>query len=53
MDKTGAPFAALRKRLGDEAWAAAMQRMLAAVRRSVPPTGIDFSAEAMLMSGTR
>jgi len=53
MGNTGAPFAALRKRLGEEAWAVAWQRTLAAVRRSVPPTGIDLSAEAMLMSGTR
>jgi ubiquinone/menaquinone biosynthesis C-methylase UbiE len=51
--KTGAPLVALRKRLGEEAWDAVWQRMLAAVRRSVPDTGIDLAAEAMLMCGTR
>lgn len=53
MLKTGAPLVMLRKRLGEEAWAAARQRMLAAVSRHVPATGIDLPAEAMLMTGTR
>lgn len=53
MVKSSAPMVMLRKRLGEEAWAAAWQRMLAVVSRDIPATGIDLSAEAMLMSGTR
>jgi ubiquinone/menaquinone biosynthesis C-methylase UbiE len=53
MVETGAPLALLRKRLGEQAWTGLMARMLAAVRRSIPAAGMDVSAEAMLMSGTR
>lgn len=53
MAKTGAPFAMVRKRLGEEAWAAAQQRMLEAVRWRIPATGADLEAEAILTSGTR
>lgn len=53
MVNTGAPFPLLRKRLGEEAWGTALQRMLEAVRRRVPDSGMDLPAEAMLMSGTR
>jgi ubiquinone/menaquinone biosynthesis C-methylase UbiE len=50
---TGAPFALLRKRIGEQAWAGVWQRLLEAVRRRIPADGADLSAEAMLMSGTR
>jgi ubiquinone/menaquinone biosynthesis C-methylase UbiE len=53
MAKTGAPFAMLRKRLGEDAWAAAWQRILESVRRRIPATGMDLAAEALLTSGTR
>lgn len=48
MARTGAPFAALKKRLGDEAWAAAEQRLLEGVRRRLPSAGADLPAEAMI-----
>jgi hypothetical protein len=50
---TGAPIALLRRRLGEQAWSEAYGRMLEAVRRRIPATGMDVSAEAMLTSGTR
>jgi ubiquinone/menaquinone biosynthesis C-methylase UbiE len=53
MIRTGAPFAALKKRLGPEAWAAAEQRLLAAVRERIPQHGTDLAAEALFTSGTR
>jgi ubiquinone/menaquinone biosynthesis C-methylase UbiE len=53
MERTGAPFAALKKRLGPEAWPAAAQRLLEAVRRRVPAQGAQLSAEALLTTGTR
>ena len=53
MVRTGAPFAALKKRLGPEAWAAAQQRLLAAVRRQLPAHPSELSAEALLTTGTR
>jgi len=53
MERTGAPFAMLKKRLGEEGWAAATRRLLEAVRRRIPAGGVDLAAEAMLTSGTR
>lgn len=53
MERTGAPFASLKARMGEAAWTSAFERMLAAVRRHVPATGTDLAAEAMILSGTR
>ena len=53
MGRTGAPFAALRKRLGEEAWTAAEQRLLEGVRRRIPATGADLPAEALLTSAVK
>ncbi len=53
MGRTGAPFAALRKRLGEEAWAEAEQRLLAAVRRRIPQAGATLTAEALLTTGVK
>jgi len=53
MERTGAPFAALKKRLGAEGWAAASQRLLDAVRRRLPAHPTALSAEALFTTGTR
>lgn len=53
MERTGAPFAMLRKRLGAEGWAAAQQRMLESLRRRIPASGLELAAEALLTSGMR
>jgi hypothetical protein len=53
MIRAGAPFAALKKRLGPEGWAAAEQRLLAGVRERIPEHGTQLSAEALFTSGTR
>ena len=53
MARSGAPFIALKKKLGDEAWAQAETRLLDAVRRRMPAGGADFPAEAILTVGTR
>jgi hypothetical protein len=53
MERTGAPFAALKKRLGREAWTAASQRLLAAVRNRLPAHPTELSAEALFTTGTR
>ncbi|HJV95891.1 MAG TPA: methyltransferase domain-containing protein, partial [Albitalea sp.] len=53
MERAGAPFVALRKKLGAEAWAQAEVRLLAAVRRRIPDGGVDLAAEAILTMGIR
>ena len=53
MERTGAPFAMLKKRLGPEGWAAAMSRMVEALRPRIPVGGVDLAAEALITSGTR
>jgi ubiquinone/menaquinone biosynthesis C-methylase UbiE len=50
--RSGAPFAAMRKKIGEEAWAGVHARILEAVRKRI--TGpMDLSAEAILTTGTR
>lgn len=50
--RSGAPFAAMRRKLGEEAWGAIRARLVEAVRKRIPgPT--DLSAEAILTSGIR
>jgi hypothetical protein len=51
--RTGAPFAALRKRLGEAAWQAHEQRLREAIARRIPASGMELAAEAMLTTGTR
>jgi SAM-dependent methyltransferase len=52
IERSGAPFAALRQKLG-AGWQEAQARLLEVVRRSVPPTGVELGAEAILTRGTR
>jgi ubiquinone/menaquinone biosynthesis C-methylase UbiE len=51
MARSGAPLVALKKKLGDAAWAETEKRLLAAIRRQVPEGGIDLPAEAILTVG--
>lgn len=51
--RTGGPFPALRKRIGEEAWQALVARLRQAAARRVPATGMDLAAEAMMTCGTR
>lgn len=53
LERGGAPLVALRKQLGEDAWAAAHQRMLHSLRRKIPEGGADLTAEAILTSGAR
>jgi ubiquinone/menaquinone biosynthesis C-methylase UbiE len=53
MVRTGAPFAAMRGRLGEAGWASLMERMLTLLRRSIPDGGADLGAEGLLTTGTR
>ena len=48
-----APCALLRKKIGEDAFQAAMGRLLEALRRRIPASGADLSAEAILTIGTR
>jgi ubiquinone/menaquinone biosynthesis C-methylase UbiE len=52
MVRTAAPFAVMRKRIGEEAWQGVMQRLKDALARRLPATGADLSAEALLTVGT-
>ena len=53
MERSGAPFAMLKKRLGEEGWAKASARLLDAVRRRIPEGGMELGGEAILTLGTR
>jgi SAM-dependent methyltransferase len=53
MERSGAPFVALKKKLGEEGWKTARLRFLEAVRRHIPEGGIELGAEAVLTSGMR
>lgn len=53
MLRSGAPFAVLKKKLGEEAWKAATARMLEALVGRFPAGGADLGAEAIFTLGTR
>ncbi len=53
MERSGAPFAALKKRLGEEAWAAAHERLLEGVTRRLAEGPADLAAEAIMTCGIR
>ncbi len=53
MERAGAPFAMLKKRLGEEGWTKASVRLLEALRRRIPEGGADLGAEAILTWGER
>lgn len=47
MERGGAPFAALRKKLGDEKWALVQRQLLEGVQRRIPAGGAEYSAVAL------
>jgi SAM-dependent methyltransferase len=52
LERTAAPFAMLKRKLGDQAWAAVAEKVLGIVHTRLPgPT--DLSAEAIFTKGTR
>jgi SAM-dependent methyltransferase len=53
MIRSGAPFALMKQKLGDEAWGAARGRMLESVRKRFPGPSVDLTAEAILTLGAR
>jgi SAM-dependent methyltransferase len=53
MERSGAPFAALRKKLGEAAWQEAFARLVEGVRRRLAELGPELSGEAILTIGTR
>ena len=53
LARSGAPFVALKTRLGDEAWTQTELRLIEAIRSRVPEGGMDLPAEALLTFGTR
>lgn len=48
MERGGAPFAALRKKLGEEKWKVAHKRFFAAVEKRIPKDGIDLRALSII-----
>jgi SAM-dependent methyltransferase len=53
MERSGAPFVMLKKKLGEEGWARTSARFLEAIRRHIPEGGIELGAEAILTLGVR
>jgi ubiquinone/menaquinone biosynthesis C-methylase UbiE len=51
--RSGAPFAIMKKKMGEEAFAAVRSKIVDAVRKRLPEGGADLSAEAILTVGTR
>jgi ubiquinone/menaquinone biosynthesis C-methylase UbiE len=53
MATSGAPLVALRKKIGEEAWARVEAKVLDALKRTIPEGGTDLAAESILTVGTR
>jgi len=53
MERSGAGFAALRKKIGEEKWPNVQARLLEAVRKRIPEGGVELAAEAILSVGSR
>jgi len=53
MERSGAGFTMLRKRIGEQAWPEVQARLQAAIARRIPDGGIDLPAEAILSVGAR
>ena len=53
MERSGAGFAALRKRIGEERWPGVYARLFEAVRKRIPEGGVELAAEAILSVGSR
>jgi hypothetical protein len=53
MERSGAGFAMIRKKIGEQAWPAFHKRLVDVIARRVPASGCDLSAEAILSVGSR
>ncbi len=53
MERSGAGFAMLRKKFGEEAWPRVYALLLEALRRRIPEGGTELSAEAIFSLGVR
>ena len=53
MIRSGAPFAAMRKKIGEQAFAAVKTSFLEAIRRRIPESGAELSAEAIFTTGIK
>jgi SAM-dependent methyltransferase len=53
MERSGAGFAALRKKIGEERWPDVQARLLEAVQKRIPAGGVELAAEAILSVGSR
>ena len=53
MERSGAGFAALRKRVGEAGWPNVQKRLLEGIARRIPEGGADFTADALLTVGSR
>lgn len=53
IERTAAPLAVMRQKLGEQAWLAMRAPLLEAVRRRIPEGGAELSAEAIFTLGTR
>jgi len=53
VTRTAAPMYVLRKKLGEQAWAALEARVLEALKKRIPEGGATLSAEALITVGTR
>jgi ubiquinone/menaquinone biosynthesis C-methylase UbiE len=51
--RSAAPFAVMRKKLGEEVWRDNERRLLEALRPRIPAAGLELSAEALITVGTR
>ena len=53
MERSGAGFGMLRKKIGEQAWPQVQKRLLDAIGRRIPEGGVELSAEAILSVGSR
>jgi ubiquinone/menaquinone biosynthesis C-methylase UbiE len=53
MERSGAGFSMLRKKIGEQAWPQVQKRLIETIARRIPAGGVDLPAEAILSIGTR
>jgi ubiquinone/menaquinone biosynthesis C-methylase UbiE len=53
VSRSAAPFAMLKKKLGDDGWAPIEKRLLDALRKRIPADGASLAAEALITVGVR
>ena len=53
MERSGAGFGAIRRKVGEANWPQVQKRLLEGIARRIPEGGADLSAESLLSVGTR